>query len=169
MSDDLDDLNAKHEFFMNIRQSFGRTALLLSGGGTLGLNHLGVIKCLHQAKLLPRIISGASSGSIMAALLCTKTDDEIPEMFDPKMVQLVRGTNTCYFSYSRLRKDVFERTDHPETPYMRLHRLLTQGNLYDVEILTEAMHSHFGDLTFQASKHDGQKTKPPSTIAKVSC
>lgn len=30
------DLKAKHDFFMNIRQSFGRTALLLSGGGTLG-------------------------------------------------------------------------------------------------------------------------------------
>jgi hypothetical protein len=30
------DLSAKHDFFMNIRQSFGRTALLLSGGGTLG-------------------------------------------------------------------------------------------------------------------------------------
>lgn len=30
------DLRAKHEFFMTIRQSFGRTALLLSGGGTLG-------------------------------------------------------------------------------------------------------------------------------------
>lgn len=33
------DLKAKHEFFMNMRQSFGRTALLLSGGGTLGKRH----------------------------------------------------------------------------------------------------------------------------------
>jgi hypothetical protein len=30
------DLTAKYEFFLNIRQSFGRTSLLLSGGGTLG-------------------------------------------------------------------------------------------------------------------------------------
>jgi hypothetical protein len=30
------DLKAKYEFFLNIRQSFGRTSLLLSGGGTLG-------------------------------------------------------------------------------------------------------------------------------------
>jgi hypothetical protein len=30
------DLNFKHEYFMTLRQSFGRTALLLSGGGTFG-------------------------------------------------------------------------------------------------------------------------------------
>ena len=87
------DLRAKHEFFMTIRQSFGRTALLLSGGGTLGLNHLGVLKCLHSARLLPRIISGASSGSIMAAMLCTKTDDEIPYMFNPTGIKLVSMTS----------------------------------------------------------------------------
>jgi hypothetical protein len=77
------DLKTKHDFFMNIRQSFGRTALLLSGGGTLGLNHIGVIKCLYEHNLLPRIISGASSGSIMASFVCTKTEDELPNTFDP--------------------------------------------------------------------------------------
>ncbi|RUO96205.1 hypothetical protein BC936DRAFT_142425 [Jimgerdemannia flammicorona] len=34
-SDDFD-LKSKYEFFLNVRQSFGRTALLLSGGATLG-------------------------------------------------------------------------------------------------------------------------------------
>lgn len=60
------------------RQSFGRSALLLSGGGTFGMNHIGVIKALFEANLLPRIISGASAGSIVCAVLCTKTDLEIP-------------------------------------------------------------------------------------------
>jgi hypothetical protein len=104
------DLKSKYNFFLNIRQSFGRTSLLLSGGGTLGmersswscltfsfyanqlilgLNHIGVVKCLYEAKLLPRIISGASSGSIMAALVCTRTEDEIPQLFDPLSVKLV--------------------------------------------------------------------------------
>ncbi|CDH56994.1 patatin family [Lichtheimia corymbifera JMRC:FSU:9682] len=127
------DLRAKHEFFMTIRQSFGRTALLLSGGGTLGLNHLGVLKCLHSARLLPRIISGASSGSIMAAMLCTKTDEEIPHLFNPAGIQL----------------DVFERKGQPDTPIMRIHRLLSKGQLYDAEILQDAMRSNLGDITFQ--------------------
>ncbi|KAI7854431.1 acyl transferase/acyl hydrolase/lysophospholipase [Circinella umbellata] len=132
LSPDLD-LRAKHEFFMTIRQSFGRTALLLSGGGTLGLNHLGVLKCLHSARLLPRIISGASSGSIMAAMLCTKTDDEIPYMFNPTGIKL----------------DVFERNGEPDTPWMRLQRLVSKGQLYDLEILQDAMRSNLGDITFQ--------------------
>ncbi|KAI7907337.1 acyl transferase/acyl hydrolase/lysophospholipase [Cokeromyces recurvatus] len=127
------DLKARHDFFMNIRQSFGRTALLLSGGGTLGLNHMGVIKCLHEAQLLPRIISGASSGSIMAALVCTKTNDEIPYMFDASVVRL----------------DVFEREGKPDLPYIRLLRLMKQGQLFDVEILKEAMRANLGDITFQ--------------------
>lgn len=29
-------LKEKHDYFMNLRQAHGRTALLLSGGGTLG-------------------------------------------------------------------------------------------------------------------------------------
>ncbi|KAI9284620.1 acyl transferase/acyl hydrolase/lysophospholipase [Umbelopsis sp. AD052] len=127
------DLKAKYDFFLNIRQSFGRTSLLLSGGGTLGLNHIGVIKCLYESKLLPRIISGASSGSIMAALLCTRTEEEIPQLFDPLSVKL----------------DVFERDGQPDTPLMRLERMLRQGTLYDVDILTDAMQANIGDLTFQ--------------------
>lgn len=118
---------------MNIRQSFGRTALLLSGGGTLGLNHIGVIKCLHENQLLPRIISGASSGSIMASLVCTRTIDELPSMFDPSLVRL----------------DVFERDGEPDSPYTRLHRLMMNGQLFDVDILKEAMRANLGDMTFQ--------------------
>ncbi|MBE3044804.1 DUF3336 domain-containing protein [Candidatus Bathyarchaeota archaeon] len=49
------------------RQSFGRSALLLSGGGTFGMMHIGVVKTLFAADLLPRIISGASAGSIVVS------------------------------------------------------------------------------------------------------
>lgn len=34
-NDDLT-LKEKHDYFMTLRQGYGRTALLLSGGGTLG-------------------------------------------------------------------------------------------------------------------------------------
>ncbi|KAG0349024.1 hypothetical protein BG004_002552 [Podila humilis] len=71
----------KLEFFTHTRQAFGRTALLLSGGATMGLMHIGVIKTLFESHLLPRIISGSSCGSIIAAILCTRTDEEIPLMF----------------------------------------------------------------------------------------
>lgn len=127
------DLKTKHDFFMNIRQSFGRTALLLSGGGTLGLNHIGVIKCLYENQLLPRIISGASSGSIIASLVCTRTIDELPSIFDPSQVRL----------------DYFERDGERDSPFTRLHRLMISGQLFDVKILQEAMRANIGDMTFQ--------------------
>lgn len=40
--------------------------------------HLGVVKTLFEHGLLPRIISGASAGALMAALVCVKTDEELP-------------------------------------------------------------------------------------------
>ena len=33
-------LKEKHDYFMSLRQGYGRTALLLSGGGTLGMQNI---------------------------------------------------------------------------------------------------------------------------------
>jgi hypothetical protein len=70
----------KINMFVSIRQAFGRSALLLSGGGGLGIFHFGVLKCLHEQKLLPRILSGSSVGSLVAALICTTPDDELASL-----------------------------------------------------------------------------------------
>lgn len=64
-------LQDKFEFFFETRQAFGRSALCLSGGATLGMYHLGVIKTLHEQNLLPRVMSGSSVGSIVAAIAGT--------------------------------------------------------------------------------------------------
>jgi TAG lipase/steryl ester hydrolase/phospholipase A2/LPA acyltransferase len=59
---------------------FGRSALTLSGGANLGMKHIGVVKALWEAELLPDIISGASAGSIVAAICCTATDKEMVDV-----------------------------------------------------------------------------------------
>ena len=59
---------------------FGRSALTLSGGANLGMKHIGVVKALWEAELLPDIISGASAGSIVAAVCCTATDQEMVDV-----------------------------------------------------------------------------------------
>ncbi|WP_028081604.1 DUF3336 domain-containing protein [Solimonas soli] len=76
-------LDDKIPFFKRTATAFGRSALMLSGGGTLGLFHLGVIKALHAEKLLPRVLSGASAGSIIASALAVRNDAEIAQMFEP--------------------------------------------------------------------------------------
>lgn len=60
---------------------FGRSALVLSGGGALGLFHLGVVKALWDQELLPEIISGASMGAIVAGGICVRSDDELVEFW----------------------------------------------------------------------------------------
>jgi TAG lipase/steryl ester hydrolase/phospholipase A2/LPA acyltransferase len=67
----------KLDFFERASRCFGRSALMLSGAGSLGHFHLGVIKTLIEHQLLPNVISGSSAGSIFAAVLGTYTDDEL--------------------------------------------------------------------------------------------
>ena len=67
----------KLEFFAETRHAFGRTALLLSGGAGLGFYHFGVLKILYEERLMPRIITGSSVGSIMASAIGVKPMDEI--------------------------------------------------------------------------------------------
>lgn len=76
-SDSKLDLRAKYEYFRGLRHMLGNTALLLSGGASLGTHHLGVLKALVEANLLPRIVSGSSSGAIMASMLCTRNSNQI--------------------------------------------------------------------------------------------
>lgn len=118
------------------RQAFGRSALLLSGGATFGMNHVGVLKALFQAKLLPRIISGTSAGSIVCAVLCTRTDEEIPGVLKD-------------FPYGDLA--VFEEQGNEEGILDRIRRLLTQGAWIDIKHLTRVMQELLGDMTFQES------------------
>ena len=56
---------------------------MLSGGASMAVYHIGVIKALYEQDLLPWIISGSSAGSIMAALICTWPYEQIHELFDP--------------------------------------------------------------------------------------
>jgi predicted acylesterase/phospholipase RssA len=58
----------KAKEFLFMRQVYGRSALLLSGGGGLGIYHMGVVKALLEVGMLPRVISGSSAGSIVGQL-----------------------------------------------------------------------------------------------------
>lgn len=64
-------------FLESLRLSLGRTALCLSGGGSLAMYHMGVVKSLLALKCLPYVISGTSGGSIVAGVLAIYTDEEL--------------------------------------------------------------------------------------------
>lgn len=116
------------------RQTYGRTALLLSGGATFGMNHVGVMQALYEANLLPRIVSGASAGSIVAAVVCTRTDEEIPHLLET-------------FAYGDL--NVFDNRETPESILQHLARFLKEGAWMDSKHIIRVLKGMMGDATFQ--------------------
>ena len=125
-------LYRKMEFFSETRHSYGRTALLLSGGASLGMFHLGVIKTLYEANLLPKIVCGSSAGSIVAAMLCTETIDRIPFLFE-------RDLSLGAIEFKAKNNSLLSQ----------IYRYITSGVLLDVEVLIGVLREHLGDLTFQ--------------------
>ena len=74
--------------FRRAAHIFGRSALLLSGGATLGFFHLGVVKALSEQDLLPDVLSGASMGALVACGTGVRTDEEIRALFaDPRVIR----------------------------------------------------------------------------------
>ena len=67
----------KRDFFQRASLCFGRSALMLSGAGSLGYFHGGVLKALAEHDLLPNVISGSSAGAVFAAIVGTHTDEEL--------------------------------------------------------------------------------------------
>jgi NTE family protein len=59
-----------------------KTGLVLSGGGTRGFAHLGVIAALHEKGIQPDVISGVSAGAIVGAFIAAgKTPEEVLDIF----------------------------------------------------------------------------------------
>ncbi|KAG8061452.1 hypothetical protein GUJ93_ZPchr0003g16560 [Zizania palustris] len=129
---DTDDLllEEKLTFVQETRHAFGRTALLLSGGASLGSFHVGVVKTLVEHKLLPRIIAGSSVGSIICSIVATRTWPEINSFF-------VDSLQTLQF-FDRI-GGIFSVTK----------RVMTYGALHDISHMQRLLRDLTGNLTFQ--------------------
>jgi hypothetical protein len=79
------DSENKRALFKHLGSNFGRTALCLSGGATFAYYHFGVAKALLDADLLPELITGTSGGALVAALLCSRTDEELKKLLVPAL------------------------------------------------------------------------------------
>jgi NTE family protein len=92
------DVQEKLDFFYRANVCFGRSALMLSGGGVLGFYHLGVVKTLLDQGLLPRVISGSSAGALVAGVLGTHTDKELEHFYEPSNVHFEAEREASAFS-----------------------------------------------------------------------
>jgi len=123
-------LEDKVEFFTEARHAFGRSALILSGGGSLGTFHMGVVKALHSLDALPRVFSGASAGAIVCAIICTRTDEELTET-----LKHVKEFDLGFFSF--------------KTTAEYFRHLLKKGYAQDEMHIKRRLRALYGDLTFQ--------------------
>lgn len=100
----------KLDFFHRASHCYGRTALLMSGAGSLLYFHLGVVKALWEQDLLPTIMSGSSGGALIACMVGTRNAEEIEELFDPEFIRREASTERDdirgWFSFMRERMDV---------------------------------------------------------------
>lgn len=76
-------------FFRVAAKNVGKTALCLSGGASFGYYHLGVVKTLVDQDLLPKIVTGTSAGGLIAALVCTRTNEELKEILVPELADRI--------------------------------------------------------------------------------
>lgn len=85
------DSEDKLKMFRHLHTNYGRTALCLSGGATFAYYHFGVAKALMDADVLPDIITGTSGGALVAALLATRTDDELKKLLVPALAGRIKA------------------------------------------------------------------------------
>ncbi|EER90663.1 triacylglycerol lipase SDP1 [Sorghum bicolor] len=123
-------LGEKLAFVQETRHAFGRTALLLSGGASLGSFHVGVVKTLVEHKLLPRIIAGSSVGSIICSIVATRTWPEIESFFTDSLQTL----------------QFFDRMGGI---FAVMRRVTTHGALHDISQMQRLLRDLTSNLTFQ--------------------
>ena len=91
----------KDAFFKHLELNYGRTALCLSGGATFSYYHFGVCKALLDAGQLPEIITGTSGGALVAALIATRTDEELKQLLVPALAYRIRACHESFMVWSR--------------------------------------------------------------------
>lgn len=91
----------KAAFFRHLELNYGRTALCLSGGATFSYYHFGVVKALLDAGELPEIITGTSGGALVAALIATRTDEELKQLLVPALAYRIRACHEGFTTWAR--------------------------------------------------------------------
>ncbi|KAI0013663.1 patatin-like phospholipase domain-containing protein [Xylariaceae sp. FL0662B] len=80
----------KRAMFKRMHANYGRTALCLSGGASFAYYHLGVVKALLEADLVPDVITGTSGGALVATLVATRTNEELKQLLVPALSHKIK-------------------------------------------------------------------------------
>ena len=82
-NDECNDIpfDTKLDFFRRAQHCNGRSALMMSGAGSLLYFHVGVVKTLWEHRLLPAVLSGSSGGAHVSSVVSTNHDSDLERLF----------------------------------------------------------------------------------------
>ncbi|KAL8694420.1 MAG: hypothetical protein Q9218_000912 [Villophora microphyllina] len=89
----------KYALARHLHTSLGRNALSLSGGASFAYFHLGVVKALADHSLLPDVITGTSGGALVAALISTRTDQELTGLLVPALAHKIKACEDGFLTW----------------------------------------------------------------------
>lgn len=133
-----------------------KTGLVLSGGGTRGFAHLGVIAALYDKGIKPDIISGTSAGAIVGAFIAAgKNPHDILEIFK-------KGS---FLNYTKLQipRDGLMKLDGLKEVFQKEIRV---NNLEELEIPLFVAISNLnkGTIEYRNTGHLGETVLASSSI-----
>ncbi|EJU06193.1 patatin-domain-containing protein [Dacryopinax primogenitus] len=117
----------RRRFFRDVNRGLGSSALCLSGGATFGYYSFGVIKAFLDANLLPRVIAGTSAGGLVAALTCTRTEEELRQLLVPRLADKITACEDPFRVWFKRLRQTGARFD--TVAWARKATFFTRGSL----------------------------------------
>ena len=138
----------KRQILVDMRTTLGRTSLVLQGGAMISMCHMGVVKALYGQRLLPRIITGTSSGALVAAHVCITKDEDLVSFLDAASINLdaflrSQNTHTTNGATSWFGSSFFA------TIKRRYRRYRTFHHVFDIDVIQQCTTDNLGDITFE--------------------
>lgn len=112
------------------RRFLNQSGIVFTGGGAVGLFHVGVLRTLFNNGIFPKYITGSSVGSIVAAILACHSRKEVKQLLDH-----LHEKPLSFFE---------------EKTFLEAIRCLrTRGYIYDGDRLIQLIRDLIGDITFE--------------------
>lgn len=102
--------------------------------------HIGLLKVLWEFNICPKIISGSSTGAIMAAGFCTRIDNNIHELFNIN--------ENGGIDYHPFQNQFNIHYNNFQLWLERIWRMISHHILCDSQILNENIRKNIGEMTF---------------------
>jgi hypothetical protein len=131
-------------FLKDLRKSYGTSALVLHGGTSMAMCHLGVVKALLEVDLLPRVVCASFVGAVIAGIVCSRSEAELRRQLhtlDELNLAAFQSRHSMWGSLGR-----------------KLQRLLCTGKVYDVSVLEQCIRDNIGgNVTFREAHAVSQR------------